>query len=267
MRCLTLVAALAVASVGATPAGGAPTGPRANPRVGGQGTIFTISFTASGQDVGPDDFGDALHLRGPASTPCAGPLLGSDILGFGSGPARFLVGPQAPPPAFEDPATSSYRVASPWCPGRYTGWVEEYLGEFGTKDLGHFVFTVRKTRTSPGALLPRTRRLLDHLPPNNRGVRISPRHIAPSTTVTVDFATGLKHDEFLDLRLSSPVRRGCTSVHEFGGVFRPGRGRLRLGSHARERGSNDRAFRVRLCPGRWTGFIGQLAFTFVVHRH
>jgi hypothetical protein len=262
LACVTVVVA---ATGGGSPAAAATESVNVAPAVGGQGTTFTISFTAAGQDEGPDDFGDTLSLHGPRGTPCAGELLGDEIRAFGSGPATFRVGPRAPRPRFADGTTASYRVASPWCPGRYTGWIEEY-DTGGSSDLGHFVFTVRPTRRNPGSLVARDQRPLDELPPDNRGVRIRPRRITPRDTVTVEFATGLTRNEVLGWSLQPPVRDHCPGPVENAGVFRPGRGRLRLGGHARDRGGNDHAVRVNLCTGRWIGFIGELPFTFVVHR-
>lgn len=125
---------------------------------------------------------------------------------------------------------------------------------------------MRRSRRSPGVLVHPARRLVEELPPDNRDVRIRPRRIRLESTVTVEFRTGLTSDGYIDLRLISPGGRGCQRLEDRGGVFRPGTGRLRIGPRAREVGSNDRAFRIPFCAGRWLGYVGRLAFTFVVRR-
>lgn len=238
---------------------------RVSPVSGDQRTTFRINFEASGPDVGPDDFGDELILRGPSGTPCAGKLVHSWVEGFASGPGRFLAGPRARRPAFGDGHERSYRPADPWCPGTYRGEVVESYAS-STASLGTFSFRVRGSGAGPGRLRPYAARPVDRLPPDNRGVTITPRRIAPRTVVTVAFDTGLRSDQYLGFRLYPPSVRRCGDIHEDGGVFRPGTGRLRIGFRARDRGGNDRSIRVPrpMCRGRWIGYVESLPFTFVV---
>jgi hypothetical protein len=267
---------IASASVMAIPAvAGALT---VSPAVGGQGTTFTIPFESECFGYFPEESGvscdDEISLRGPQGTPCAGLLLRQPYQGFRYARVmRFRFGPKPPRPAFES-SVLAYRVVRAWCPGTYTGKMEE--NRSGRQFLERFSFRVRRTRQGEsGGEPPRGQEVeVPELPPVNppgmriraiTGGRVAVRFLVPpgEADVSVELDSG-------------PTNTRCDSdgPWEDSFIVRPGRATLVIGGTGKRiLRPNRRTLKTggRLCRGRWIGRLTffkprlvDVPFTFVV---
>jgi hypothetical protein len=237
-----------------------------SPAVGGQGTTFRFASEPECSGHFPEEGGicdDEISLRGPQGTPCSGLLLRHPYQGFRYGRVlRFMLGPNPPRPAFES-SVLAYRVVRAWCPGKYTGKVEENV--FGRETLNRFSFRVRKTRRGdPGGDLRRGEdfEVPERPPVNPPGMRI---RAITGGRVAVSFLVPRGDTEF-SVELEPPP---CADDEPLEDAFtvRPGRATLVIGGTGKRiLGRNRRTLKTggRLCRGRWLGHLNDRHFTFVV---
>ena len=243
------------------------------PAVGGQGTTFRLLFEPRCSGHFPEEGGvcdDEISLRGPQGTPCAGLLLGQPFGGYLYERLRFLLGPNPPRPAFES-SVLAYRVVRAWCPGTYTGKVEENV--FGRETVYPFAFRVRRTR--PGEAGGRRRRGQDLEVPERPPVNPPGMHIRAISgkRVAVSFLVppgGPPDQTNVSVELDNgPIdtRCGGDGPREEQYTLRAGPATLVIGGTGKRiLGRHRRTLKTGgpLCPGRWIGWINDRGFTFVV---